>query len=294
MEIVEQHLVSQSANNERIEAFLFQTFFRLGTKKSAKKAVKRSLVKIDDSICLPGERVSTGQDVKLLISEKEKPPYNLDLKILYEDEFIAVIEKPPGIKVNGNSFKTVENALIGNLKKSDEFDKLSQPRPVHRLDVPTGGILLVAKTEHALVNCSKQFENKIVKKRYRAIAIGKIEKEGVIDFPIENREAKTKYIPLLSIPSLKNGYLTLLDLIPITGRRHQLRIHFSKIGNPILGDKEYGVDGLILKSKGLFLWAVELSFKHPVNGEDMTISIDAPPKFKTTLEREEQRWSKYQ
>ena len=101
------------------------------------------------------------------------------------------------------------------------------------------------------------------------------------------------YVRIKTVRSIKNDWLSLIDLFPLTGRTHQLRIHMSKLGFPILGDKLYGTEGLILKGKGLFLSAVELTFPHPKNNKTVNIKIDEPEKFEVFLNREERRWVKY-
>ena len=107
---------------------------------------------------------------------------------------------------------------------------------------------------------------------------------GTIDFPIDSKAAQTRFETNRIVRSLKNNYLTLVDLYPTTGRTHQLRIHLVKSGWPILGDKLYGKEGMILKNKGLFLTAVGLSFPHPITQELMNITKDAPAKFGLLLE----------
>jgi 23S rRNA-/tRNA-specific pseudouridylate synthase len=180
-----------------------------------------------------------------------------------------------------------------NLKHSELEDALRWPKPVHRLDTQTSGLLLIAKTAQAQVNLGRQFQNREIFKRYRAVLIGKLQNSGVIDNPMDDRVAKTEFAPVRHVRSLKNGWLTLVDLYPLTGRTHQLRIHMADHGYPILGDKLYGPEGQILKGQGMFLCAVELSFVHPVQDTQVSSKIEEPPKFKTFLDREQRRWNKY-
>ena len=145
----------------------------------------------------------------------------------------------------------------------------------------------------AHVNLSRQFQNREVNKRYRAVVIGKLDNDGVINYPIDGKEAHTVYSSVEYFPSLKNNWLTLVDLWPKTGRYHQIRRHLSMKGFPVLGDKLYGKEGGILKSKGVFLWAVEISFRHPFYKWMLTIRIKEAQKFETFLNREKRRWIKY-
>lgn len=201
------------------------------------------------------------------------------LKILFEDEHLAIIHKPAGILVSGNSFKTIANALPQNIKYSKLTDAtISQP--VHRLDYATTGVLLVGKTSSSIQALNKMFENKEIKKTYYAIAIGEMDGKGEISSKIDSKSAQSNYIITESVPSKRFGKLNLVKLIPLTGRRHQLRKHLSSIKNPILGDKDYGIENLILKGKGLYLHAYSLKFVHPFTGEEIYMMDELPKRFK--------------
>jgi len=213
--------------------------------------------------------------------------------VVYEDDHMAVINKPAGISVSGNLFKTVVNTLSFNLKESSEKDKLNWPLPVHRIDNPTRGLLIVAKTKTASIKLGQAFEKKQIEKKYHAVVKGETPIEGTIETSIDGKVSVSNYLKLDSSSSLKNKQLTLLELEPKTGRTHQLRIHCSSIGHPILGDNLYGEEGNTLKHKGLFLAAVSLSFKHPITNEQLDISIPTPSKFLKRLANEARRYNKY-
>ena len=292
--IIETHVIPEGIDKIRLDVYAATVFPHLPTKKSAYKAIKRGDVLLDGKMCEPCRRISPGHRIE--ITERKNNTagaFKLNLNIVYEDEHLAVIEKPPGFSVSGNRFKTIENALPYNLKPSNQPDSLRKPKPVHRLDSSTGGLLLIAKTQTALIGLSRQFQARGIKKRYRAVLIGRIEGSGCINEPVGGRDAETKYGAISHTPSIKNKWLTLADLVPDTGRTHQLRRHMQHMGFPILGDKIYGTEGLILKSKGLFLWAVEISFTHPIDESHLTFTIEEPEKFKTFLEREKRRREKY-
>ena len=190
-----------------------------------------------------------------------------------------MIHKPAGILVSGNSFKTVANALVQNIKRSNLPDA-TIPQPVHRLDYATTGILLVGKTSSSIRALNKMFEDKKVMKTYYAITIGEMDYRGKITSKIDGKKSQSNYTLNESVLSKKLGKLNLIQLIPQTGRRHQLRKHLSKIGNPILGDKEYGIQDLILKGKGLYLHAYSLKFIHPFTNEKIHLKDELPEKFK--------------
>lgn len=294
MEIIESHIVPPNTERIRLSDYLPKIFTTIPSKKGLQKAIKRGEVFVD------GEAAETGRwvmpDMKIELRELDIKPtqiFEFPFEVVYEDEHLAVINKPGGIWVNGNRFRTVQNALPFNIKYSSQKDALKKLLPVHRLDAPTCGLLLVAKTRLAMAHLGRQFQNKTIQKRYQAVAIGKISQEGNINFPIENKPSQTEFRLVHQVQSLKNNWLSLVDLFPKTGRTHQLRIHLSESSFPILGDRLYGKEGLILKGKGLFLCAVELTFEHPFSGEEMNVQIKAPNKFREFMRREENMFEKY-
>ena len=198
--------------------------------------------------------------------------------MLWEDDHLAVIHKPAGILVSGNRFKTIANALDQNLQKSSLPDA-TKPQPVHRLDYETTGVLLVGKTSSSIRALNKMFEEKAVRKTYYAITIGEMNDRGTITSAIDGKEAQTDYEVCESVTSPRFNKLNLVKLEPQTGRRHQLRKHLSGIGNPILGDKDYTPENLILKGKGIYLHAYSLQFTHPFTGKDAHVEAELPLRF---------------
>ncbi len=181
--------------------------------------------------------------------------------------------------VSGNSFKTIANALAQNLKRS-KLPDATPPQPVHRLDYATTGILLVGKTSSSIRALNKIFENKAVAKTYYAVTIGEMNDQGEITSEVDGKKSQSNYTLCETIPSPRFGKLNLVKLEPQTGRRHQLRQHLSIIGNPILGDKEYGIENLILNGKGLYLHAYSLKFTHPFTNEEVHLKDEFPERFK--------------
>ena len=294
MIIIETHIVPEGTERARLSDYACEVFISIPSRKGIKNAIKRGDFLIDGVKGETGTWIIPGMRIELMADESSLPKeYELELDIAYEDEYLAAVNKPAGIAVNGNSFRTVENSLPRNIKQSSEPDALRWPKPVHRLDVPTSGLLLIAKTMRAQVALGEQFEKKIIRKRYRAIVQGKLEAPGHIESKIEGRDSATDYSPVKHVHSLKNEWLTLVDLYPLTGRTHQLRRHMAELNHPIVGDTLYGREGDIFKGKGLFLAAVELTFTHPETGKVTTLKIDDPEKFRTHMEREERRWRKY-
>lgn len=291
MKIIKTHIVPEGTEPARFSDYAMRIFTVIPSRNGIKKAIKRGDFLIDGVKAETGTWVKPGQAINHYeAGGAEVPVYRTELRIVYEDNFIAVVNKPSGISVSGNRFKTVENALPFNLAGSTAEDALKRPAPVHRLDSPTSGLLLAAKTILARINLGSSFENGNIKKRYRAVVKGKIETGGRIESEIDGRGSVTDYIPVRSVRSIKNEWVTLVDLFPLTGRTHQLRRHMAGSGHPVIGDKQYGIPGDLFRGKGLFLAAVELSFNHPVTGIPLNIKIDEPEKFRTFIEREERRW----
>ena len=294
MPVLKTHIVPEDVEEIRLYDYVQQVFTTIPSRKGVKKAIAREEILVDGKKTSTGHWVKAGQQIELLESSANPPKeYHLKLDIVFEDEFMAVINKPAGIPVSGNQFRTIQNAIIGNVSLSKEEDALRWPKPVHRLDGPTSGLLIIAKTAKALVKLGQQFEQKTIHKKYVAIVMGKPPESGSIASDVEGLSSLSEYKTIKTIESLRSGHLSLLELSPKTGRTHQLRIHLSSIGLPILGDKIYGDEGNVLEGKGLFLSALELNLNHPITNEGLSIKIDIPHKFNSLLEREVKMWKKY-
>lgn len=286
--------IAQLDTASRLSDYAVGVFEAIPTRKGIKKAIKKGAIHVNGQVGTTGTWVEEGDEVVLYDLDESLPKvYEFDLPVVFEDDEVAVINKPGGIAVSGNFYKTVQNALPYNLTKSTAVDALRIPRPVHRIDAATCGLLLIAKTKSAHLHLSKQFEQKTIQKQYQAIVIGELPEQGRIETLIDSKPSTTIYERVKVVPSLKNTFLSFVNLYPVTGRTHQLRKHLAGINHPILGDKLYGKEGLILWKKGLFLCAVALSFRHPMTEKFLNIHIEAPNKFRTILEREARRYIKY-
>lgn len=277
---IEIHIVPKIANPIRIQEYGVGIFQAVLTKSSLKKALKKGYITVNDRVATTATFISGGETIRLHIPDKEQPHKKLifPLNVLYQDDYLAVIHKPAGILVSGNSFKTIANALPQNLAASSLPDAAT-PQPVHRLDYATTGVLMVGKTSSSIRVLNKMFEEKAVKKTYYAVAIGKMKSQGSINTPIDSKDARTDYCVIESVSSEKYEFLNLLKLDLHTGRRHQIRKHLAGIGNPILGDQKYGLEGLILFGKGMYLHAYSIAFIHPYHNESVFFTDPFPERF---------------
>ena len=280
MQLSETHIVEKLKKPIRFQEYAVGIFKTIPTKSGIKKAIKKQLIFIDGISATTSKYISGGEKIELFESDNSSTfeRLKLDLEVLFEDDFLAVIYKPSGILVSGNKFVTIANGLAQNLKKSNQSDAV-KPQPIHRLDYPTSGLLLVGKTSVAIQKLGDLFKNKEIQKTYFAITIGKMNTQGIIKANVDDKKAYTNYEVLQTVISKRFDFLNLVKLTPKTGKKHQLRIHLLSIGNPILGDKEHFIEDKILNGKGLYLHASNLDFIHPFTNEKISITKELPKKF---------------
>lgn len=249
--------------------------------------------------------VAAGDRVSLDIPpppDSEPQPEAISLDILFEDEQVLVINKPPGLVVHpavGHPGGTLVNALLHHGAGQGRQDTLLRQGIVHRLDKDTSGALVVAKTEQALASLQRQFKERTVQKRYRALVRGRVLPEsGAIEtligrhprnrkkmsVQVENgRSALTHYTTVQQFAEA-----TLLDVMIETGRTHQIRVHMVHVGHPVLGDRQYGrthslSDGTPIDRQ--MLHAAQLTFCHPVTGTTQSFSAPLPGDMETLIQR---------
>ena len=280
MQLIETHIVEKLEKPIRFQEYSVGIFNTIPTKSGIKKAIKKGLIFIEGSLATTSKYISGGEKIELFESENSSTfeRLKLNIEVLFEDETLAVVYKPAGILVSGNKFVTIANGLAQNLKKSTLADAV-KPQPIHRLDYPTSGLLLIGKTSTAITALGKLFKEKEIQKTYFAVTIGKMNSEGTIKLPIDKKESKTNFKVLHTVISERFEFLNLVKLSPKTGRKHQLRKHLFSLGNPILGDKEYFLEGKVLNGKGLYLHAATLDFVHPFTKKTISISKELPKKF---------------
>lgn len=278
--MIETHIALSQKEPIRFQEYAVGIFKTIPTKSGIKKAIKKELIFIDGIVAMTSKYVSGGEKIDLYQSEKSSnfERLKLDIEVLFEDNYLAIIYKPSGIVVSGNKFVTIANGLAQNLKKSNQPDAV-KPQPIHRLDYPTSGVLVIGKTSAAIQQLGELFEHKKIQKTYFAITLGVMQTQGHINSQIDKKEAFTNYEVLQSVKSERFEFLNLVKLSPKTGRKHQLRKHLLAIKNPILGDKEYFLENKVLNGKGLYLHAAALEFIHPFTKEKISITKELPKKF---------------
>ena len=220
--------------------------------------------------------------MKPLLDDFIAPPCHDDIKILYEDDSLLMINKPSGLLSLSGKNPLNFDSVHYRLKKIYPSATL-----VHRLDFGTSGIMLVALNKEVNANLTKQFQARTVQKSYIAFLDGQLEnEEGVLEFPISKNkenfplqkvcflEGKTAITHYRVLEQFTSTNITKVEFIPVTGRTHQLRIHSHEIGHSILGCDLYASEKVFAMADRLMLHAFRIEFNHPVSGERM--SFDAP------------------
>jgi 23S rRNA pseudouridine1911/1915/1917 synthase len=270
------------------------------TRSHVKTMIEHECVRVAGKVRKAGYVLRPGEEIEVLPfadPPAEAIPQNLPLDILYEDEFFAAINKPPGMVVHpapGQWQGTVVNALLARWGWQEGGPKALRPGIIHRLDKDTSGVLLVAKDPTTQERLSAQFKERQVQKLYVAIVVGHLaQPRGEIDLPIgrhavdrkkmsaharRSRTAVTWY----QVTGEAFG-ISLLRLFPQTGRTHQLRVHLTALGHPIIGDRVYGTPGRFDKLPAPLrdfprqaLHARTIRFCHPTTQRLMTLSAPYP------------------
>ena len=244
--------------------------------------------------------VKEGDVISYEVPEPEVVEYvaeDLPLEIVYQDEDVAVVNKPQGTVVHpsaGHTSGTLVNALMYHIKDLSGINGVLRPGIVHRIDKDTSGLLMIAKNDQAHLALADELKNKKSLRKYWAIVHGNLPNDrGVIEAPIgrSEKDRKKQAVTSKGKPALTRfqvlerfGDYTLVELQLETGRTHQIRVHMAYIGHPVAGDEVYG-PRKTLKGHGQFLHARTLGFTHPRTGEVMEFTAEAPAIFLETLEK---------
>ena len=268
------------------------------TRTQAQKLIADGYITVNDRVAKAGAKLHVGDRVNITLPPPPPSPLSpeaIPLNIIYEDNDLLVVDKPAGLPIHpapGHYSHTLVNAILAYLPSLPESDESLRPGIVHRLDKDASGVMVVAKNSVAQANLINQFKSRTVVKAYLVLVKGHlIPDEGVIEAPIgrdprnrkrmavvaEGKEARTQYSVIKYI-----GDHTLVEVRPETGRTHQIRVHLSAIGYPVVGDSAYGVKSPYLSRP--FLHARRLGFKLPSTTEYVEFTSSLPPDLEQALE----------
>lgn len=286
-----------SGKEQRLDLVLKEILTDLSREK-IKDIIVAGKVSVDGRVIYkPSFKVKEGSNIRIeeiKLEDNALKPYDFPLEIVYEDDSILVINKPAGLVVHpAPSVKapTLVNALIGKR----ELAPVSRDRPgiVHRLDKDTSGLMVVAKTLHSYYNLIRQLQERKIKKEYIAVVYGKV-KSGTINVPIGRSQTDRTKMTVSPAGRIAITHYEVLEVIGNyslvkvrieTGRTHQIRVHLSYIGHPVVGDKVYGrkEDKTLISRQALH--SSRLSFFHPLSGELLDFSSSIPEDIQNLLER---------
>lgn len=283
--------------NIRVDAYLASVTDL--SRSHIKKLCDEGNLSVNGKVSKSNKQLKNGDTLCLTIPTNlslDLTPENIPLDVIYQDEDIAVINKPQGMTVhagNGTKGSTLVNALLFHLDKLSGINGVLRPGIVHRIDKNTSGLLVVAKNDKAHLSLSKQLEDKTCNRKYVALLEGVVKEDcGRIETCISRddknrtkmavsscgRTAITEFIVLERLDNY-----TLCEFSLKTGRTHQIRVHSKYMGHPIVGDKEYGYKNQKFNLDGQLLHARYLEFIHPSKGEKVNFYAPLPEYFAKVL-----------
>lgn len=298
---MEKIVVEDNNLKKRLDSYIVDKIQEL-SRTTVKRLIDEEKILVNGKKQKSSYRPEKGDCISIDIPEAheiELEAQNIPVPVIYEDNDIIVVNKPKGMVVhpaNGNPDGTLVNAILAMCKDSlSGIGGEIRPGIVHRLDKDTSGLLIVAKNDEAHIKMSKQIQDRKVTKKYIALVKGVIsENEATIDLPIGRStkdrkkmavDAKGKNaITHFKVLKRYNNY-TLLELKIDTGRTHQIRVHMSYIGHPVVGDSVYSNGKNEFGVEGQMLHARYLEFKHPITGEELKLEAPIPNYFEDVLQR---------
>ena len=291
--------IDPACRKQRLDVFLAEAVDGL-TRSYLQKLIEAGQGTVNGASVKSHYKLKETDQVQVTVPELEPLELKAEpipLAIVYEDDYLIVIDKPAGMVVHpapGHSVGTLVNALLHHCKDLGGIGGVERPGIVHRLDKDTSGLIVAAKTDMCMQSLTGQFKDREVEKTYLALAKGLFKPtKGLINAPIgrhkihrkkmstvDGREAETRFEVIMQL----EGF-ALVRLHPKTGRTHQLRVHLASIGHPILGDRLYGgtMGPGLPKISRQALHAYRLKFHHPVTGRSMDLESSLPADMKTLI-----------
>ena len=294
--------IPEEASGQRIDKYL-SDLLEGQSRSYLQKLMKEGRVFIQGKPVKANYKITAGEVVELEIPDLEEPdicPENIPLDILYEDDDLLVVNKPKGMVVHpsaGHYNGTLVNALMYHCAgKLSGINGVLRPGIVHRIDMDTTGSLVVCKNDFSHISLAEQLKVHSITRKYRAIVHGRLkEEEGTVSAPIGRHPIDRKKMAVND----KNGkeavthyrvlerfrQFTYIECQLETGRTHQIRVHMSSLGHPLLGDAVYGPNGCPYKLQGQTLHAQVLGFLHPRTGAYMEFEAPLPEYFEELLRK---------
>ena len=292
-------IVNENDKGKRLDIYIAENFNEL-SRTMIKKLIESNNILVNDKSEKVSYKVQANDNISIDVPEAKETKLKaqeIPLDIIYEDSDIIVVNKPKGMVVhpaNGNPDGTLVNAILSICKNSlSGIGGELRPGIVHRLDKDTSGLIIVAKNDKAHINMSEQIKERNVKKTYIALVRGNVpEEKATINMPIGRSTKDRKKMAVT-----KNGKqaithfkvlkryskYTLLEIKIETGRTHQIRVHLSEIGYPLIGDEVYSNGKNKWQIKGQCLHSKSLKFKHPITGKEMYLEAKLPKYYEELL-----------
>lgn len=291
--------------NKRLDIYISKAY-KVLSRTAIKRLLEEEKIHVNGKVEKTSYKVKNGDNIEIEIPEAKETKLeaqNIPVPVIYEDKDIIVVNKPKGMVVhpaNGNPDGTLVNAILAMCKGSlSGIGGEIRPGIVHRLDKDTSGLLIVAKNDEAHIKMSKQIQDRKVEKRYIALVRGNVpDDEATIDMPIARSKVDRKKMAVdkngkeavTHFKVLKRyGNYTLLEIKIDTGRTHQIRVHMSYIGYPVVGDSVYSSGKNEFGVEGQMLHARYLKFKHPITGKELNLEAPLPEYFEKIIKQLESR-----
>ncbi len=295
--------ITDENKGKRLDVFLSEA---LGMSRSA--AAMLNVVDGSGKPLAKNYKLRLGDELSVDIPEPkqlEAAPQDIPIDIVYEDDWLLVVDKPQGMVVHpaaGNEDGTLVNALLYKCEgRLSSINGVIRPGIVHRIDKDTSGLLIVAKCDESHSSLAEQIAEHSFTRKYQTVVVGNIkDDEGTIDAPIGRHKTDRKKMCVRSDNSRNaithyrvieryRGY-TYLELTLETGRTHQIRVHMKHIGHPVVGDPVYGSEKNEFGLKGQCLTAKYIKFVHPITGEELEFETELPEFFVKTLDKLEKQY----